>query len=75
MLLLLLLQVSAYADVSGYSPGEAADLSARLDLIDRLCKRFRVRGAGGTRELLQLAQDWSRQLEAFYDSLGEWSCC
>eukprot|EP00775_Hariotina_reticulata_P006626 gene6627-6854_t len=63
-------QVSLYADVSSYSPSEAADLAGRLDLIEKLCKRFRVRGAGGTRELLQLAQGWSQQLEAFYDSLA-----
>jgi hypothetical protein len=46
---------------------EASELSARLDLLERLCRRFRARGSS---QLLQLAESWSDQLEQYYASIG-----
>lgn len=62
-----LVQLQAYAGVAGYSPAEAAALSSRLELVEKLTRRFRVRGSS---ELLGLAEAWSDQLEQYYDTLG-----
>ncbi|WIA31265.1 hypothetical protein OEZ86_001261 [Tetradesmus obliquus] len=61
-------QLSSYASSADYSPSEAAELSARLDLLERLCRRFRARGSS---QLLQMAEDWSDQLEQYYASIGQ----
>jgi DNA repair ATPase RecN len=61
-------QLSCYASAADYSPSEAAELSARLELLERLCRRFRARGSS---QLLQMAQQWSDQLEQYYASIGE----
>jgi DNA repair ATPase RecN len=61
------LQLSSYASAADYSPSEAAELSARLELLERLCRRFRARGSS---HLLQMAESWSDQLEQYYASTG-----
>jgi hypothetical protein len=62
------LQLSSYAAAVDYSAADAAAYSARLDLITKLCRRFRCsRGASG---LLDLQQQCSNDLEHYYASLG-----
>lgn len=61
-------QVRRYADVARYDAGAAAALSCRLELVEKLCRRFRVRSSS---ELLALADGWAAQLEGFYEGAGE----
>lgn len=63
------LQLSSYAAAVDYSAAEAASITNRLDLITKLCRRFRcTRGAS---VLLNLQEQWSEQLEQFYASEGD----
>jgi hypothetical protein len=70
MSLSLPVQLSSYAAAVDYSAAEAASITNRLDLITKLCRRFRCsRGASG---LLALQEQWSEQLEQYYASEGGW---
>jgi len=60
--------VSGYATAVDYSPLESAAASSRLELITKLCRRFR--SSNGATGLLQLEREWSNQLEQYYASQG-----
>ena len=64
----LSMQLSSYAGVVDYSPSESASISARLELISKLARRFRA--VGGASGLLELQQQWTTQLEQYYASQG-----